>query len=125
MLSAKQKRIKRKKRYAQNRDAAKLFMKEYREKKKDLIQLSNNEYYKSNEYKIKSSKKVNYEGNKDAKRQYYVENKDDKRLYYEKKYDKKIMKKTRISRRNIFRNIISKKRTKNNITTKSTIGFSE
>ena len=31
--------------------------------KKDLIQLSNNEYYKSNEYKIKNSKKVNYEEN--------------------------------------------------------------
>ena len=35
-----------------------------REKKKDLIQLSNNEYYKSNEYKIKNSKKVNYEDNR-------------------------------------------------------------
>ena len=46
------------KRYAQNKDAAKLNMMEYREKKKDLIQLSN-----SNEYKIKNSKKVNYEEN--------------------------------------------------------------
>ena len=44
-------------------------------KKKDLIQLSKNEYYNSNEYIIKNSKKVNYEGNKDAKRQYYVQNK--------------------------------------------------
>ena len=33
---------------------------EYREKKKDLIQMGNNEYYKSNEYKIKNSKRVNY-----------------------------------------------------------------
>ena len=63
MPSAKQKRIKRQKRYAQNKDAAKLYMMEYREKKKDLIQLSNNEYHKSNEYKIKNSKKVNYEEN--------------------------------------------------------------
>ena len=39
---------------------------------KDLIQLRKNEYYNSNDYKIKNSKKVNYEGNKDAKRQYYV-----------------------------------------------------
>ena len=39
------------------------YMMEYREKKKDLIQLSNIEYYKSNEYKIKNSKKVNYEEN--------------------------------------------------------------
>ena len=62
-------------------------MKEYREKKEDLIQLSNNEYYKSNEYRIKNSKKVNYEGNKGAKRQYYVENKDNKRLCYEGKKD--------------------------------------
>ena len=38
-------------------------MMEYREKKKYLIQLSNNEYYKSNEYKIKNSAKVNYEEN--------------------------------------------------------------
>ena len=52
MPSAKQKGIKRQKRYAQNKGAAKLYMMEYREKKKDLIQLSNNEYYKSNEYKI-------------------------------------------------------------------------
>ena len=50
MPSAKQKRIKRQKRYAQNKDAAKL----YNEKKKDLIQLSKNEYYNSNEYKIKN-----------------------------------------------------------------------
>ena len=49
----KTKRIKRQKRYAQNKDAAKLYMMEYHEKKKDLIQFSNNEYYKSNEYKIK------------------------------------------------------------------------
>ena len=62
MPSAKQKRIKRQKRYAQNKDAAKLYMMEYREKK-DLIQLGNKEYYKSNEYKIKNSKKVNYEEN--------------------------------------------------------------
>ena len=92
MPSAKQKRIKRQKQYAQNKAAAKLiYMKEYREKKKDLIQLSNNEYYKSNEYKIKNSKKVNYEENKDAKRQYYVENKDARRLYYvENKDDKRL-----------------------------------
>ena len=54
MPSAKQKRIKRQKRYAQNKDAAKLYMMGYHEKKKDLIQLSNNEYY---------SKKVNNEEN--------------------------------------------------------------
>ena len=50
MPSAKQKRIKRQKRYAQKKDAAKL----YNEKKKDLIQLSKNKYYNSNEYKIKN-----------------------------------------------------------------------
>ena len=83
MPSAKHMRIKRQKKYAQNKDAAKL----YNEKKKDLIQLRKNEYYNSNDYKIKNSKKVNYEGNKDAKRQYYVENKDDKRLYYEENKD--------------------------------------
>ena len=37
----------------------------------------------------------------------------------------RIMKKTRIPRSNILRNIISKKRTKKNITTKSTTGFRE
>ena len=103
-------------------------------KKKDLIQLSTNEYYNSNEYKLKNSKKVNYVGNKDAKRQYhlenkdarrqyYVENKDDKRLYYEENKDAsrqyyeekkmikgRIMMKIRIPRSNILRNIISKKK---------------
>ena len=54
MPSAKQKRIGKK---------GILYMMEYREKKKDLIQLSNNEYYKCNEFKIKNSKKVNYEEN--------------------------------------------------------------
>ena len=87
MASTKQKRIKRRKRYAQNKDAAKL----YNEKKKDLIQLSKNEYYNSNEYKLKNSKKVNYVGNKDSKRQYYVENKDARRQYYvENKDDKSL-----------------------------------
>ena len=52
MPSAKQKRIKRQKKYAQNKDAAKCYMKEYREKKKDSIQLNKQEYYKSNENKI-------------------------------------------------------------------------
>ena len=86
MPSVKHKRIKRQKRYAQNKDAAKLY-----KKKKDLIQLSKNEYYNSNEYKIENSKKVKYEGNKDAKRQYYVENKDARRQYYvENKDDKKL-----------------------------------
>ena len=51
MPSAKQKRIKRQKQYAQNKDAAKCYMKEYREKKKDSIQLSN---YKSNEIKLET-----------------------------------------------------------------------
>ena len=37
----------------------------------------------------------------------------------------RITKKTRIPRSNILRNIISKKRTKKNITTKSTTGFRE
>ena len=37
----------------------------------------------------------------------------------------RIMKKTRIPRSNILRNIISKKRTKKKITTKSTTGFRE
>ena len=41
------------------------------------------------------------------------------------KNDKRIMKKTRIPRSNILRNIISNKRTKKNITTKSTTGFRE
>ena len=40
-----------------------------------------------------------------------------------KKIKGRIMKKTRIPRRNILRNIISKKRTKKNITIKSTTGF--
>ena len=88
-----QKRIKRQKQYAQNKDAAKCYMKEYREIKKDSIQLSNQEYYKSNKrnsmkvnYEVnKNDKRQYYEENKDAKRQYYVENKDDKRLYYEEK----------------------------------------
>ena len=44
MPSVKQKRIKRQKQYAQNKDAAKCYMKEYREKKKDSIQLSKKEY---------------------------------------------------------------------------------
>ena len=40
--------IKRQKQYAQNKEAANLYMKEYREKrKKDIIQLSIKEYYKS------------------------------------------------------------------------------
>ena len=63
-------------------------------KKTDLIQLRKNEYYNSNEYKIKNSKKVNkdakrqyYIETKDARRHYYVENKDDKRLYYEENKD--------------------------------------
>ena len=47
MPSVKQNRIKRQKQYAQNKEAANLYMKEYREKKKDIIQLSNKEYYKS------------------------------------------------------------------------------
>ena len=42
-----------------------------------------------------------------------------------KKIKGRIMKKTGIPRRNILRNIISKKITKNNITTKSTTGFRE
>ena len=64
-------------------------------KKTDLIQLRKNEYYNSNEYKIKNSKKVNKDAKrqyynietKDARRHYYVENKDDKRLYYEENKD--------------------------------------
>ena len=63
MPSAKQKRIKRQIQYAQNKDAAKCYMKEYREKKKDSIKLSNKEYYKSNENKIRNSMKVNYDEN--------------------------------------------------------------
>ena len=90
MPSAKQKRIKRQKQYSQNKDAAKCYMKEYREKKKDSIQLSKNEYYKSNENKIRNSMKVNYEENKNDKRQYYEQNKDAKRQYYERnKNDKR------------------------------------
>ena len=42
-------------------------------KKKDSIQLSKQEYYKSNENKIRNSMKVNYEENKNDKRQYYEE----------------------------------------------------
>ena len=42
MPSAKQKRIKRQIQYVQNKDAAKCYMKEYREKKKDSIQLTKN-----------------------------------------------------------------------------------
>ena len=38
------KRIKRQKKYAQNKDAAKCYMKEYREKKKDSIQLNKQEF---------------------------------------------------------------------------------
>ena len=68
MPSAKQKRIKRQKQYAQNKDAAKCYMKEYRE---NSIQLSKKEYYKSNENKIRNSMKVNYEENQNDKRQYY------------------------------------------------------
>ena len=41
-------------------------------KKKDSIQLSKQEYYKSNENKIRNSMKVNYEENKNDKRQYRV-----------------------------------------------------
>ena len=63
MPSAKQKRIKRQKQYAQNKEAANLYMMEYREKKKDIIQLSNKEYYKS-----KMEILVNYEGNKNEKK---------------------------------------------------------
>ena len=44
MPSAKQNRIKRQKKYAQNKEAANLYMMEYREKKKDIVQLSNKEY---------------------------------------------------------------------------------
>ena len=131
MPSAKQKKIKRQKQYAQNKDAAKCYMKEYREKKKDSIQLSKKEYYKSNENKIrhyyvenKDDKRQYYVENKDAKRQYYVENKDSKRQYYVELKGRN-MKKTRIPRSNILRNIISKKRTPKNITTKSTTGFRE
>ena len=96
--------------------------------------MSKNECYNSNEYKIKNSKKANYEENKDAKRQYYVENKDARRQYYvENKDDKRpnyeenkdatrqyyeekkmikarIMMKTRITRTIILRNIISQKK---------------
>ena len=87
----------RQKMYAQNKDAATLHMKEYREKKKDLIQLSKKECYTSNEHKIKNSMKDQYEDNKSEKKsyddnkdarklysqEYYVENKDAKRQYYE------------------------------------------
>ena len=86
MPSAKQKRIKRQKQYAQNKEAANLYMMEYREKKKDIIQLSNKEYYKS---KMKIS--VNYEGNKNEK--------------------KKIMQTRKMLKNYIFRNIIRKTKT--------------
>ena len=86
MPSAKQKIIKRQKQYAQNKDVAKRYMKDI-VKKKDSIQLSKKEYYYEN--KIKNSMKVNYEENKDDKRQYYVENKDAKRLYYDENKDTK------------------------------------
>ena len=82
MPSAKQNRIKRQKQYAQNKEAANLYMMEYREKKKDIIQLSNKEYYKS---KMKIS--VNYEGNKNEKKN-YVDNKDAKKLYFQEYYKK-------------------------------------
>ena len=45
-------------------------MKEYREKKKDSIQLSKQEYSKSNENIIRNSMLVNYEENKNDKRQF-------------------------------------------------------
>ena len=91
-------------------------------KKKDLIQLSNSEYYRSNEY---NSKKVNYEDakrnyyveNKDARRLYYEENKDGTRQYYEGKKDDKRQNYEENKDTKKLRNIISKKRTKNNITT--------
>ena len=63
--AVKQNRIKRQKKYAQNKESANLYMKEYHEKKKDIIQLSNKEYYKS---KMKISMKVNCEGNKNEKK---------------------------------------------------------
>ena len=98
MPSAKQNRIKRQKQYAQNKEAANLYMMEYREKKKDIIQLSNKEYYKS-KMKIsmkegnKNEKKKNYANMKDAKKlyfqEYYKENKDDKRQCYEENIDAK------------------------------------
>ena len=55
---------------------------EYREKKKDIVQLSNKEYYKS---KMKISMKVNYEGNKNEKKN-YVDKKDAKKLYFQEYY---------------------------------------
>ena len=67
MPSVKQKRMKRQKKYAQNKDAVLCYIKEYCEKKKDSIQLSKQEYYKSNENKIRNSMKVNYEENKNDK----------------------------------------------------------
>ena len=93
MPSAKQKRIKRQKKYAQNKEAVNLYMKEYREKKKN--EKEKNYVDKKGPRKIyfqkyyKENKRQYYEENKDAKRQYYVENKNDKRLYYEENKDAK------------------------------------
>ena len=91
--------------------------------KKDAKKLYFQEYYKEN----KDDKRQCYEENIDAKRQYYVENKDAKRqlILSRKNMTKGCIMKTRIPRSNILRNIISKKRTKKNITTKSTTGFRE
>ena len=96
MPSAKQKRIKRQKKYAQNKEAANLYTKEYREKKKnekekdyvdkkDPRKIYFQKYYKEN----KDEKRQYYEENKDDKRHYYVENKDAKRQYYVEKKDAK------------------------------------
>ena len=75
--------IKRQKKYAQNKEAASLYMMEYREKKEDIVQLSNKEYYKS---KMKITMKVNYEGNKNEKKKNYVHKKDAKKLYFQEYY---------------------------------------
>ena len=95
MPSVKQNRIKRQKKYAQNKEAANLYMKDYREKKKDIIQLSNKEYYKS---KMKISMKVNCEGNKNE--------------------EKKTMQTRKMLDNYIFRNIIRKTKMINGNTVK-------
>ena len=72
--------------------------------KKDPRKIYFQKYYKEN----KDEKRQYYEENKDAKRQYYVDIKDAKRQYY---VDNKTLhyEENKIPRKNILRNIISKK----------------
>ena len=66
-MSTKTKTALRKKRYLDNQDASKLYMKEYRESNKNAIRESLKQYYEQNEDAKELSVQQRYEQNKYAK----------------------------------------------------------